>query len=118
MGQYIDACHPIFRKFPTEFHTNWQWWPMAGQRAVILPRRYKAIVTEMDSFAYFRPMAQLLECRCGNGKLMFSSMGLQDLQQYPEARALLAAIYSYLESEEFAPEQEIEAGVIRELVWQ
>ena len=73
---------------------------------------------EMDSFAYFRPMAQLLECRCGNGKLMFSSMGLQDLQQYPEARALLAAIYRYLDSEEFAPEQEIEAEVIRKLVWQ
>lgn len=116
MGQLIDAGHPIFREFPTQFHTNWQWWPMASQRAVILPKRYRAIVAEMDSYAYLRPMAQLLECRCCRGRLLFSSMGLQDLQRYPEARMLLAAIYRYMESAEFAPEQEISPDVWRELV--
>ncbi len=116
MGQLIDDKHPIFREFPTEFHTNWQWWPMASRRAVILPKRYEAIVTEMDSYAYLRPMAQLLECRCGRGKLLFSSMGLQDLQAYPEARALLAAIYRYMASEEFAPKQEIALDVWKKLV--
>lgn len=116
MGQYIDMAHPIFENFPTDFHTDWQWWPMAVQRAVILPKQYQAIVAEMDSYAYLRPMAQLLECRCGNGKLLFSSMGLQDLQQYPEARALLSAIYTYLVSDRFSPEQEIEQEVIEHLL--
>lgn len=116
MGQLIDDKHPIFREFPTEFHTNWQWWPMASRRAVILPKRYEAIVTEMDSYAYLRPMAQLLECRCGRGKLLFSSMGLQDLQAYPEARALLAAIYRYMASENFTPKQEIGLDVWKKLV--
>lgn len=116
MGQLIAAEHPIFRDFPTEFHTNWQWWAMATQRAVILPERYDAIITEMDSYAYLRPMAQLLECRCGNGKLLFSSMGLQDLQGYPEARALQASIYRYLGSEEFWPKQEIEEAVFEAMV--
>jgi hypothetical protein len=116
MGQLIDEGHPIFREFPTQFHTNWQWWPMASQRAVILPKRYKAIVAELDSYAYLRPMAQLLECRCGKGRLLFSSMGLQDLQMYPEARTLLAAVYRYMESAEFAPEQEISPDMWRELV--
>ncbi|MBQ7371701.1 MAG: hypothetical protein IJW67_07455 [Blautia sp.] len=116
MGQYIDMAHPIFENFPTDFHTDWQWWPMAVQRAVILPKRYQAIITEMDSYAYLRPMAQLLECRCGNGKLLFSSMGLQDLQQYPEARALLSAIYTYLVSDKFSPKQEIEPEIIEGLL--
>lgn len=115
MGQLIDEKHPIFREFPTEFHSNWQWWAMAVQRAVILPERYDAIITEMDSYAYLRPMAKLLECRCGKGKLLFSTMGLQDLQRYPEARALLSAIYNYLDSPEFAPKQEIAAEVIEKL---
>ncbi len=110
MGQLIDAKHPIFDRFPTEFHTNWQWWPMATQRAVILPGPYAAIITEMDSYAFLRPMAQLLECRCGNGKLLFSSMGLQNLQRYPEARALLRAIYDYMGSKRFEPRQEIETS--------
>lgn len=116
MGQLIDEKHSLFEEFPTEFHTNWQWWPMAGQRAVILPQPMKAIITEMDSYAYMRPMIQLMECRCGNGKLMLSSLGLQELQQYPEARALLSAIYHYMDSERFDPEQSMETEIIEELV--
>lgn len=116
MGQLIDASHPLFSGFPTETHTNWQWWPMASRRAIILPETYQAIVTEMDSYAYMRPMAQLLECRCGGGRLMLSSMGLQDLQQYPEGRALQAAVYRYMDSQEFQPGQEIAPEVIGKLV--
>lgn len=116
MGQLIDEKHPLFDRFPTEFHTNWQWWPMASQRAAIMPRRCEAIITEMDSYAYLRPMAQLLECKCGSGRLMFSTLGLQDLQQYPEARALLDAIYCYMDSGQFAPRQEIDMAVFEKLI--
>lgn len=116
MGQLIDCKHPVFDSFPTEFHTNWQWWPMAVQRAVILPKHCRAIVTEMDSYAFLRPMVQLMECRCGNGKLMFSSMGLQELQQYPEARALLDSIYCYMDSDKFEPGQKVEMNVFEKIV--
>lgn len=116
MGQLIDTEHPIFKNFPTESHSNWQWWPMAGTRAVILPRQTEAIITEMDSYAYLRPMAQLFECSVGGGKVLFSSMGLQNLQQYPEARAFLHAIYQYMASEEFVPGQEMDLEELKELV--
>ena len=107
MGQLIDAAHPIFRDFPTDFHTDWQWWPMANQRAVLLPEGCKPIIAELDSYAYLRPLAQLAEFRCGGGRLLLSSLGLQDLQQYPEARALQRSIYRYLASDGFDPDQEI-----------
>lgn len=116
MGQLIASEHPVFRDFPTQSHSNWQWWAMASQRAVILPESMQAIITEMDSYAYMRPMAQLIEWTCGEGKLMLSSMGLQDLLQYPEARALLASVYRYMDSEEFVPKQEIAPEVIGKLV--
>ena len=115
MGQYIDIEHPIFKSFPTQKHTNWQWWCMATQRAVILPRPYHAIVTEMDSYAYLRPMAQLIEWQCGNGRVFLSTFGLHNLQQYPEARALQDAIYHYLISDEFAPQQQISISDLAEL---
>lgn len=116
MGQLIDVEHPIFANFPTEFYTNWQWWPMAVSRAVILPRQMRAIVTELDSYAYLRPMAQLIELKVGAGKVMFSTMGLHQIQQYPEARALLHAIYSYMDSDEFVPEQEMMEEELKELL--
>lgn len=107
MGQLIDAAHPLFADFPTDAHTDYQWWVMASQRALILPRRYEAIITMMDSYARLRPMAQLLECRCGGGRLLLSTLGLQEVQQYPECRALLTSIYRYLSSPDFAPTQNI-----------
>ena len=112
MGQLIDAGHPLFDGFPTEAHTNWQWWPMATSRAVILPRGIEAIVAEMDSYATLRPMAQLFECRVGPGRLLFSSMGLKERTGYPEVRALLRAIYAYMASDAFRPSQALsEAGL-------
>ncbi len=119
MGLWIEKDHPVFKRFPTEFHTNWQWWLMAGQRAVILPEEWKEIrpiVRQLDSYAYLRPMAMLLECRCGNGKLLLSTMGLQQLTEYPEARALLNSIYDYLDSEEFSPAQRIPVEALEKMV--
>jgi len=116
MGQLIDDKHSLFEHFPTEFHTNWQWWPMASRRAAIMPGHYEAIITEMDSYACLRPMVQLLECNCGKGRLMFSTLGLQDLRQYPEARALLEAIYRYMDSGQFSPRQEIGMEVFEKIV--
>ncbi len=112
MGQLILKDHPLFKTFPTEEFTNYQWWPMASQRAFILPRYMDTLVTEMDSYATLRPMSQLYEVKCLGGKLMASSMGLQDLQEYPEARALLHSIYSYMDSDEFNPVSEMTADDI------
>ncbi len=107
MGQLIDTEHPIFKEFPTDFHTDWQWGIMATKRAVILPHPMKTIITEMDSYAFLRPMAQMIEFRCLKGKVLLSTMELHKSQQYPEVRALQASIYTYLSGENFEPAEEI-----------
>lgn len=107
MGQLIDTEHPIFKEFPTDFHTDWQWWIMATKRAVILPHPMKTIITEMDSYAFLRPMAQMIEFRCLKGKVLLSTMELHKSQQYLEVRALQASIYTYLSGENFEPAEEI-----------
>lgn len=119
MGQLIDAGHPALAGFPTETHSNWQWWPMAKQRAVILPSALESvgsIVTEMDSYAYLRPMSKFFECRCGNGKVLFSSFALQNLSDYPEARALLNSLYRYMDSDAFSPSHEVSVEWLQSLV--
>ena len=116
MGQLIDTEHPIFKEFPTDFHTDWQWWIMATKRAVILPHPMKTIITEMDSYAFLRPMAQMIEFRCLKGKVLLSTMELHKSQQYPEARALQASIYKYLSGENFEPAEEITEEELSTLV--
>lgn len=117
MGQLIDDAHPIFRHFPTEKWSSWQWWPMATQRAMLLPRRMEAIITEMDSYAYLRPMAKLMACTCEGGRLLVSAMGLHNLQQYPEARALLQGIYAWLAEEPVMPAQALTAEEVRAIIY-
>ena len=116
MGQLTDVNHPLFRFFPTEAYNTWQWWPMATQRAMILPNKIDCIIAEMDSYAFLRPMAKLFECRCCNGRLLVSSFGLHDLLQYPEARALQQAIYDYLGSHNFRPMQQLSEAWIKALL--
>lgn len=118
MGLLIDSAPPIFRTFPTQFYTNWQWWPMACQRAVELPRGLRAIVTQLDTFSRLRHLGMLFECRCGGGQVLFSSMDLNGLKQYPEARALQRAIYRYLDSPDFCPEQELSVQALTDMLSQ
>ena len=120
MGQLIQSDHPIFREFPTDFYSRWQWWPMASSRAWVLGdnlSHLRPVIRELDSYAYMRHMAKLLECRCAGGRLLMSSMGLKELcGRYPEARALQAAIYAYMAGPDFMPEQEADIQDVRKLV--
>lgn len=115
MGQLIDASHPVFDRFPTETYTEWQWWPMASSRAVLVPQALKPIVRALDSFQTLRPLAQLFECRVGAGRLMFSSFALRELTGWPEGAALLSAIYDYMASDAFAPEQALTQETIAKI---
>lgn len=116
MGQYIAKEHPLFTDFPTDSHSDWQWWAMASTRAAILPTTYDSIITELDSYAYLRPMAKLIEFNVGGGRLLFSTMGLHQLQDHVEARGLLSSIYRYMASEDFVPKQEISVVALGEMV--
>ena len=104
MGCLVDPSHPVFAGFPTEFQSNWQWWPMCQGRAMILPPDVKPLVTALDCYARMRHMGLLVEARVGEGRLVVSSMGMQEKRMYPEVRALLQSILNYMASEAFQPE--------------
>ena len=107
MGLLIDNEHPLFKDYPTNFYPEYQWFVQSSQRALILPEGVHSIVTVMDSYAYLRNMGMLMEYRHKKGRVLVSSMGLHNLMNYPECRALLTSIYRYLASDEFNPTQEM-----------
>ncbi len=115
MGMRIDCGHPLFRGFPTGPHTDWQWRPMAGAYALRVPEGTDCLVTLLDSYAYLRPLAYMLECRCGGGSLLLSSFGLHNIDA-PEARALTASIYAYMDSPDFAPRQSLPPETVRAIL--
>jgi len=117
MGLLMNPEHPVFDDFPTEYHTNYQWWPMTKLgRAMILDhlkdkegRQIKPIVQVVDGFLTLRTMGLLYEASIGSGKLMVSSMGLEQWKDtYPEVKALRNSILNYMNSDQFQPTQVLE----------
>lgn len=106
MGLLIDEVHPLFKDFPTSFHSDYQWFVPSSQRALILPDGVKSIVTVLDSYAYLRNMGLILEFNCKKGRVFISTIDLHE-QNCPECKALLSSIYRYLASDDFRPSQNI-----------
>lgn len=116
MGMVIDEEHPVFREFPTEFHSEYQWWAMAQGRPMVLPGQIRPMVTVPDSYSRLKHMGLLFEAGFGKGKIMVSSMGLFDKQQYPECRSLLHSLLGYMKQKGNTPKSSISREELERLV--
>ena len=108
MGLLLDAEHPAFADFPTDDHTDWQWWYLAKQsRPVVLDSIHRGVtplVECVDNFVRNRRLSVLFETQCGPGRLLFSSMNLLNSQEdRPEKRQLLYSLLRYMQSDNFRP---------------
>lgn len=114
MGVLADSDHPALQGFPNDSHSDWQWWVPAKNASVMkldsitdrtTGRNIEPIVGVIDNFLHNRRLGYLFESRCGNGSLMVSSIDLT--VDSPEMKSLLAGILRYMNSDSFAPEDEI-----------
>lgn len=118
LGILCDPNHPALAEFPTEFHSNWQWWELIhGASAMVLdglPAQLRPIVQAIDTWFENRRLGLLYEATLGHGRLMVCSMDLQnDLEHRPAARQMRHSLMRYLQSEAFRPKVELEPGQIR-----
>ncbi|MCW3804758.1 sugar-binding domain-containing protein [Plebeiibacterium marinum] len=110
MGLLIKDQHSLFNEFPTEYHTNWQWWDLCKQskslevdRIVVDP-----VITVVDNFFKNRDLSNLFEVNVGKGKLVFSGIDLHsNMDSRITAKALLNSIVDYMNTPEFAPKQTV-----------
>lgn len=108
MGLLCRPQHPALKHFPTDMHTDWQWWNLVKRSKVLvvdsLPR-LQPIVEVVDNFTNNRRLASVFEAKCGKGKLIISAMDLlSDESNKPEIRQLLYSLLRYMNLEEFNPE--------------
>lgn len=120
MGLLLDPKHPAFAHFPTESHTNWQWWPLTVHSTTLyadsLYRQITPLVECVDNFANNRRLCNLFEAKCLNGKLVVCSMDLlRDQAAYPESKQLLYSIVEYMKSDSFAPDKTIPFSKVMDL---
>lgn len=119
-GFLCDPKHPALAEFPTEFHSNWQWWRIVkNARPIILdetPADYRPTIHVIDNFARNHKLGLLFETKYGQGKLLVCASDLPALQEYPEARQLLHSLLRYVDSPAFAPRAPLDVELLEKLL--
>jgi hypothetical protein len=121
LGVLLDPAHPAFAAFPTEGHSNWQWWHLVSRAGAMildaLPRGLRPTVQVIDDWFTNRRLGLVFEARVGKGRLLVASIDLErDLETSPVARQLRHSLLRYAASDRFAPQVEVTAEAVRGLV--
>jgi hypothetical protein len=111
MSILTDPGLPLFSDFPTEFHSNWQWWAIVkNSRPFILdntPKDYRPIVQVVDNVERNHKLGLVFEFSVGKGKLLVCMSDLKAIQNKPEGRQFYSSILNYMESDKFNPASSI-----------
>ena len=106
MGLLCNPKHPALKDFPTDMHSDWQWWNLVKRSRVMvldsLPQM-SPIVESVDNFVNNRRLALVFEAQVGKGQLIFSAIDLLTDSQLPEIRQLRYSLVRYMLGHEFHP---------------
>ncbi|MGM9811372.1 MAG: sugar-binding domain-containing protein [Muribaculaceae bacterium] len=109
LGILCNPAHPALARFPTDFHSDYQWWDAMSHSGAIeyakISPQIKPLVRVIDDWFTNRPLALLFEVKVGRGKLLVSGIDFwQDIDRRLEARWLLHSLKSYMASSAFNPQ--------------
>lgn len=112
LGLHLDPAHPIYAHFPTEDHSDWQWWRIAMHSTAVnldgLPGALRPLLEVIDNPMRCLKLGTILEMKVGAGKLLVAAIDLLPmLAAHAEARALYNGIVEYAASPAWAPQAEL-----------
>jgi F5/8 type C domain-containing protein/glycosyl hydrolase family 2 len=121
LGILCDPKHPALEKFPTEFHSNWQWWDLVTKSKFMLldsfAPDFRPLVQVIDDWNTNRKLGLIFEAKVGSGKLLVCSIDLKtDLAKRPVAQQMYRSLLQYMDSDQFRPESEIDIKLIQGLL--
>lgn len=115
----MNEKHPLFRLFPTECHSNWQWWSIVrNARPLILdntPHHYKPLIQVIDNVERNHKLGLLFEFSVLGGKVLVCMSNLDAVQDTPEGRQFRNAILAYMKSGHFSPKEKISPAQLQSL---
>ncbi len=120
LGILCDPAHPALAKFPTDFHSHWQWWHLVKNSRPIIydgtPADFRPLVQMIDNFARNHKLGLIAETKVGKGFMLICAIDLPKHQDKPEARQLMHSLLQYAGSADFAPKHELEPGLLEKLL--
>lgn len=120
LGILCDPRHPVFSEFPTDNHTNWQWWDiLTNSKAMNLTsfRNISPVLQMIDTYHANRKTGLIMEGKAGNGSILISSIDFDHgMDRRPASRQLFKSILTYLDSDRFDPADEISVQALTDMV--
>lgn len=121
LGILCNPDHPGLSEFPTEYHSNWQWWDaMSYSNAIILdefPKDIHPIVRVIDDWFQNRSQALIIEVKVGKGKLIISGIDFfKNIENRSEGKQLLYSLKKYMSSRNFDPKIRMDVAEIKSLI--
>jgi hypothetical protein len=120
LGILTNSKHPIFSQFPTEDHSNWQWFaPIKASRPMILDgldSTYRPIVQVIDNIERNHKLGLIFEFAVGKGRLLVCMSNLKAVMNYPEIQQLYKSILTYMHSKSFAPTYQLSLQDLKSLL--
>jgi hypothetical protein len=120
LGILCNPEHPALAGFPSEYHSNWQWWDaMHDGQAIMLngfENKIEPIVRIIDDWFENRSLGLIFEAQVGEGRIIVSGADLiSDSENRLEAKQLLYSLKNYMVSPEFEPNSEISIDELNRL---
>jgi hypothetical protein len=121
LGILCNPKHAALAEFPTDFHSNWQWWYLVSQAGALildnLPARLDPTVQVIDDWFTARKLGLVFEAKVGRGKLLVCSIDLdRNAATNPVARQMKHSLLRYMESRKFRPRTEVSVDQVRQLI--
>jgi hypothetical protein len=120
LGILCDPAHPALADFPTDAHSNWQWWyPIKKSAPLILdglPAELQPTIQIIDDWVTNRKLALALEAKVGGGRLLVTSVDLGEAVLDPVRRQLRASFLNYLAGASFDPKVPVSVEQIQQLM--
>lgn len=117
LGILTNPEHPIFKGFPTEMHTNWQWFPVIKESHPLVldnfAKDYRPIVQVIDNIERNHKLGLVMEWKVGAGKLLVCMSDLEKAAKYPEGKAFYQSVIDYMRSADFNPSSEISVDELK-----
>lgn len=119
LGILTNPQHPVFDDFPTEYHTNWQWYPIIKHSYPMIldrmPKEYRPIVQVIDNVERNHKLGLVFELSVNGGKLLICMADLEAVRDTSEGLQFYASLLEYMNSSDFKPATSISAESLKNL---
>ncbi len=123
MGLLVQPSHPALFDFPTDAHSDWQWWDLtAGSTGMALDKlgdqtnTIRPIVQYVDDFGGNLLIGAIWEAKVGNGEVLVCTFDISNnLEERPAANQLRHSLVKYIATSSFRPQASLTLDELQSL---